>query len=244
MIGPLFAIMLAAQPASPPEPIKDTTDATETTAATTSRLAAEIAIKTAETDLASLSTPSPLLQRVLLQAKAAFAEGRYDDAVGYARRARASAGRRGREAAKTTEPATPVTAVMYDAMERLNAAENVRANDPKVVTARELVTAAEAAFASGNVTQSDQLCRRAIELLATLGPVSSRTDTPIVPVDPNEATQAELLKVPGMTADRVANLIWFRRYIGPLRRIEEIRFVPGFSSAFIPTARVFMRVTP
>ncbi len=236
----LLAIALLAQSSesAPPSPLVDTVSVP----ASATRLAAEIAIKSAEEELAGLSTRSPLLEKVLDQARSAFSEGRYDDAIGYARRARVSAGRRGREAAKTTAPASPVTAIMYEAIERLLAAENHRMSDARVVTARELVTAAEASLAANNVTQADQLSRRAIMILSTLPLADVRAETTVLLIDPNEATALELLKVPGMTTDMTRNLIWFRRHIGPLRTIEELRYVPGFSREYLPTARAYMRI--
>jgi DNA uptake protein ComE-like DNA-binding protein len=154
-----------------------------------------------------------------------------------------TAARRGREAPSSTAPAAPSIESLYEALERLFGAENARINDPRVSTARELIATAEASLEAGNITQADNLARRAIQILGTLPPQRTReiaADT--TRLDINAATAAELRRVPGMTSEMISNLLWFRRHIGPLRKIEEIRFVPGFSAEYLLVAYQYFLV--
>lgn len=209
----------------------------------TTRRTAEIAIRSAREEVAKMTARSPLIERLLVSAQEAYDAGRYDDAIGIARRVRLTAARRGREAPAATAPAAPSIESLYEALERLFGAENARINDPRVETARELIATAEASLEAGNITQADNLARRAIAMLATLPPQRSRdvvADT--TRLDINTATPTELRRVPGMTPDMIYNLVWFRKHIGPLRKIEEIRFIPGFSAEYLLVAYQYFLV--
>jgi DNA uptake protein ComE-like DNA-binding protein len=210
------------------------------------RRVAEIAILSAEEEVARLERKSPLIERLIRSARVAFDEGRYEDATGLARRARLSAGQRGREAPRVTRPVGPTIETLFEALERLQAAENRRVSSPLLVTARELVAAAEAAMLQGQLTQAEVLSRRAILMLAALP--ASRSDetaeTGQVRHDINRAEAAELRRIPGMTEPMIRNLIWFRTMIGPLRTVEEIRYVPEFTLDYVPIAEYYLEVRP
>lgn len=242
-------VLLAASPARAESAAGGAEEGLETGAATPAAVnpqarTAEIAIRAAEEEIARGGARSPLLDRLLESARAAYAAGRYDDAIGTARRARMVAGRRGREAPQATPVARLYTEVQYDALERLVALENRGSNEPTVLAARELVDAAEAAMASGNVTQAENLSRRAILMMAAMPPPRAARDTGDRRVDLNRATREELARVPGMTAEMIRNLLWFRRWIGPLRSYGELRYVPAFDPEFLAIAGRWLAVHP
>ncbi len=227
MIAPLaLALLLVVADSNVPPPAAAEMEREEFEA----RRTAEIAIRSAEEEVARLSTRSVLIERLLEGAKTAYAGGRYGDAIGLARRVRLSAARRGQDTARTTRPVAPAIEPLYEALERLLAAENRGVSDPLVTAARELVASAEAALEAGNITQADHLARRAILMLSALPPPVTTPEAPTdTTLDVNRASPVELARLPGMTSERVRNLAWFRQNIGPLRALEEIRFVPGFS---------------
>lgn len=204
---------------------------------------AEIAIQSATAELERIADRSPLLDRLLVSARAAYAEGRYDDAISIARRVRLVGARRGQETTRATPPAHAFTAVQYEALERLVAEENRGGTDPAVLAARELVDAAEAAMAAGNVSQADNLARRAILMLAALPPSRIvRADTSSLRIDVNRATREEWRAVPGVTEEMIRNLVWFRKWIGPLRSLGDLRYVPGFDAEFLIIGERFLKI--
>lgn len=207
---------------------------------------AEIAILSAEEEVARLERKSPMIDRLLGMARAAFAEGRYGDATGLARRARLDAGRRGRETPRVTRPAGPTIETLFEALERLQAAENRRVSHPLLAPARELTAAAEAAMLQGRLTQADALARRAILMLVAMPPPPVAPDSEARPVrlDINRAAAAELRRLPGMTESMIRNLIWFRTVIGPFRSVDEIRYVPEFTGDYVPIAERHLEVRP
>ncbi len=258
MIGPAFALALAGPilasflvtqaPTATGAERASTADSESAgehaTAVTPLARTAEIAIRTAEEELARAEARSPLLDRLLESARAAYEAGRYEDAIATARRARLVAGRRGREAPQTTPSARLYTEVQYEALERLVALENRGTSDPGVLAARELVDASEAAMAGGNITQAENLARRAILMMAALPPPRLERDTADRRLDLNRATREELKAVPGMTSEMIRNLLWFRRWIGPLRSYMDLRYIPEFDPEFIIIAGRWLAVFP
>jgi DNA uptake protein ComE-like DNA-binding protein len=217
--------------------------ADETHEELTARRTAEISIRSAREEVARMTSRSTLIDRLLESAQEAYDAGRFEDAIGIARRVRLTAARRGRDAPRATAAAAPSIESLYEALERLFGAENARITDPRVGTARELIATAEASLEAGNITQADHLARRAIMMLSSLPPQRPReaaADTSRL--DVNSATASELRRVPGMTSEMIHNLIWFRDRIGPLRKIEEIRFVPGFSAEYLLVAYQYLLV--
>lgn len=245
--GLALALLLAPAPARAESPADagaaDTADAAATPPVVSPQArTAEIAIRAAEEEIARSGARSPLLDRLVESARAAYAAGRYEDAIGTARRARMVAGRRGRDAPQATPVARMYTEVQYEALERLVALENRGSNEPTVLAARELVDAAEAAMASGNVTQAENLSRRAILMMGAMPPPRAARDTSDRRVDLNRATREELARVPGMTAEMIRNLLWFRRWIGPLRSYGELRYVPAFDPEYLAIAERWLVV--
>lgn len=248
--APMLALFLITQ-APAATGAEHVTDAgsTDTQSQEETRLApiartAEIAIRSAEEELARAEARSPLLDRLLESARAAYMAGRYEDAISTARRARLVAGRRGRATPQTTPAARLYTEIQYEALERLVALENRGASNPGVLAARELVDASEAAMVGGNVTQADNLARRAILMMAALPPPRLERDSADRRLDLNRATREELKNVPGMTSEMIRNLLWFRRWIGPLRSYMDLRYIPEYDPEFIVIAGRWLAVYP
>lgn len=240
------ALALAASFAFAPLAFAEETATATSGSAAISPLArtAEIAIRSAEEELERGGARSPLLDRLLESARASYAAGRYEDAISTARRARLVSGRRGREAPANTVVARATTEVQYEALERLAALESRGVTNPTVLAARELVDAAEAAMTAGNITQADNLSRRAILMMAAMPPPRVERETADRRIDVNRATREELARVPGMTSEMVRNLLWFRKWIGPVRSYAELRFIPGFDPEYLLVADRWMAVFP
>ncbi|OIO27860.1 MAG: hypothetical protein COS94_02365 [Candidatus Hydrogenedentes bacterium CG07_land_8_20_14_0_80_42_17] len=201
---------------------------------------AEIAIAAAEVEISKSERRSPLLDRLLQAAKTAYGEGRYEDAIGIARRIRVSTTRRGDfDRATTTRPAVPAIDSLYEALERLFAAENQHIDNPLINTAKELIANSEAALEAGLITQADQLARRAILMLSALPPPEVRKEntSETLPLNLNSVSLNKLLTVPEMTPEFAKNIIWFRTNIGLFTSINELRFVPGFEYKFMQIAK-------
>jgi len=204
---------------------------------------AEVAIKSAEESLSKSSSRSILNERLLDTAKRAYSEGRFEDAIAIARRIQLSVVRRGNTDRVTTKPAVPAIDSLYEAMERFYAAEKRYGEYYLISTVRELIANAEALLEAGRITQADQLSKRAILMLYALPPIDTgKIESDTKQLDINKATLSQLLSVPGITEEMAKNLIWFRRYIGELKEIEELRYVPGFDTSFLPIARRYFVV--
>lgn len=195
----------------------------------------------AEREIASAESQATtaLSRRLLESAREALAQGRYVDAIDFARRAAESGVRSGRVAAGTAV-ARPITEPMFEAISRLIAAENQMRGDARVIAARELYTAAEAELAAGNFAQADVLAGR-VSLILGSGDATPRIQERERPqrLDVNSATPFELWKIPGFTQERLRNFLWFRRHIGPLRSLNEFRYIPGFDAEYVLFSQIY-----
>lgn len=184
-----------------------------------------------------------LFERLLESARAALAEGRYDDAITMAQRAAQAVVRVDRGRAMTTA-ATPITEPMFEALSRLMAAE-AQGRSASVVAAREIYTAAETELANGNFTRADNLAERVIMTLSNVTPPARDEAFHKAPrININTATPYELWNIPDWSQERLRNFLWFRRDIGPIRSLDEFRYIPGFSADYIPYAELYFMVAP
>ncbi|RMH59345.1 MAG: helix-hairpin-helix domain-containing protein [Candidatus Hydrogenedentota bacterium] len=189
-----------------------------------------------------------LVERLLATARRAWEEGRFHDAASLLEEVEKTVGRVPRRPLKTTPPAAPTISEFIDAMARYAALRSRFPNDARLATAEELLKASENSLSRGNVTQARHLARRASEILTGLGKKIEKEEERDsgnrrrIRIDINTASAGELKRIPGMSDERVENLLWFRKWIGPFLTVEELRFVPGFSSEFVDVIRDRIRV--
>lgn len=193
---------------------------------------------------ARVESASSLVSRLLDSAEEALNDKRYQTASELLERAEGALNRSRPIPMTRTAPVGPITETLLEALTRVRSAQNAGFTHPRIQGAAELVLAAEESLKAGRVSEADRLAERAIQLLSTfefkVEPVAERQPGKI---DLNHASRRELLTLPGITPEMVENIIWFRKWIGPFHSVEELRFVPRFSSGFVKVYRPLITAT-
>ena len=188
----------------------------------------------AEKTLTKIKSPSLLLRRLVGMARENFNEGRLDDARAFAERAIASLDSLVSAQRDQTPVATPIIEALLQAITRLESAKASGLKGAHLATAEELIRTAEEYLNLGKVSEANMLSKRAIAMISEVEiPKAKKPSPKPKTINLNTASRTELGLIPGMTKRRIDNIYWFRNYIGNFRSVNELIYVPGFSSQFV-----------